>query len=326
LIEGGFESANGWALERGVGCGQAKNFSTIASQFCKIPLGGSVIARLFGRFGILGHFVAALSIAWLLGEAMNHGWAAPFAYIFKVYNVLKMAIFSPFEPYIEAFVRSVLTWLPSEWRLQRHWHDIFVLLTLYFGARAGAYRKAGLKYRAAFRYALGLATSGLTALFAGLVLADSARSNALLAVIPIIGILMFEIVDSAVSASVARKEGLPWFVDMVRYLKFSLPILGTGFVGIIGANWAFRDSEAARSNSLALFCLLGFTVTLAAYWGLRGYLFARPIEHREPGEGVWHRFKRSSNTEIAMAMTSALVLAFLILASSAGYEVVGALM
>ena len=275
---------------------------------------------------MIGHCVAALSIAWLAGEALNHGWAAPFAYIFKVYDVMKIAIFSPFEPYIEAMVRSVLTWLPSDWHLQRHWHDIFVLMTLYFGARAGAYRKAGLKYRAIFRYVFGIVISGFTALFAGLVVAESAISNVLLAAIPIVGIFIFELVDSSVSASVARKEGLPWFVDMVRYLKFSLPILGAGIVGILFAGWAFRGAEASRSNTLALFCLLGFTVALAGYWALRGYLFALPSEHREPGEGVWHRFRRSSNTEIAMAMASAISLAFLILASSAGYEVVESIM
>lgn len=285
-----------------------------------------MISRLFAKFSVLGHCVAALSIAWLLGEALNHGWAAPFAYIFKVYNVMKMAIFSPFEPYIESFVRSILTWLPNDWHLQRHWHDIFVLLTLYFGARAGAYLKAGMRYRATFRYALGIAVSGLTALFAGLVTADSAVTNALLASIPILGILMFELIDSAASATVARKQGLPWLVDMIRYLKFSLPILGIGLVGMVTASWIFRASEASRTNALALFCLLGFTISLAGYWAFRGYMFAIPNENRLAGEGIWARFKRSSNTEIALAMTVALGLAFLVLASSAGYEVVEAIM
>lgn len=285
-----------------------------------------MLSRLSRIYNVLGYLVAALSIVWLIGQALNYGWATPFSYIFKVYNVMKVAIFSPFEPYVEAFVKSVLPWLPKDWRLQRHWHDIFVLLSLYFSARAGAYRKAGLKYRAAFRYVFGILIGGLTALFAGLVITDSAASNALLASIPILGILIFELVDSAASATVARKEGLPWMVDMIRYLKFSLPILGTGFVGILVASWVFRNSEQAQSNSLGLFCLLGFTIALAAYWAMRGYIFALPTAHRLPGEGVWKRFRRSSNTEIAMAMTVALGLAFLILASSAGYEIVEAIM
>jgi diacylglycerol kinase len=282
--------------------------------------------NVLSRYNLLGYLMASLSIAWLFGEAINYGWVAPFTHIFKAYNIVKAAILGPLEPYIEEFVRSILTWLPQDWRLQRHWNDIFVLMSLYFSARAAAYRKAGLSGRAAFRYLFGVPLSGVVAVLAGLVITDSAISNAILAVTPIIGILVFEIVDSAVSATVAREGNLSWSTDWIRYLKFSLPILAFGLGGIALASWMFRASEAAQTNSLGLFCLLGFTVALAFYWAFRALLFALPTEHRSPGESVWARFKRSSNTEIASSMGATIGMAMLILMSNAGFEAAEAFM
>lgn len=95
--------------------------------------------------------MASLSIAWLFSQAIHYGWVAPLTYVFEAYNIAKFAVLGPFEPYIEAIARSILSWLPLNCQLQRHWSDILVLLSLYFSARASAYWKAGLSGRGLFR-------------------------------------------------------------------------------------------------------------------------------------------------------------------------------
>ncbi|MEQ1726102.1 MAG: hypothetical protein ABL882_09280 [Sphingopyxis sp.] len=281
---------------------------------------------IFDRYNAIGYAMAVLSLAWLIGEAINFGWTAPITHIFEAYNILKYAILGPLEPYIEGIAREIFYWLPDDWRMQRHWNDIFVLMSLYFSARARSYLRAGLKRRALFRYFFGIPLSLMTSIIAGLVLAFSASTNAVLAAVPILGILVFELADSAVSATVARKAGLTWRQDWIRYLNFSLPILAIGLCGIIVSAYFFQDSRLAATNRLGLIFLLVFTLSLTIYWAFRAFLFALPSENRQVGESVWGRFCRSSNTDIALSMGATIGLAMIILLGSAGFETAEALM
>lgn len=158
------------------------------------------------------------------------------------------------------------------------------------------------------------------AIASGLVVAESVLSNALLAATPIAGILKFEIVDSAVSATVAKQGGLTWYQDWIRYLKFSLPILAVGLAGIAITSWMLRASTVAKTDSFGLLYLLAFTVSLASYWALRALLHALPDTNRSPGESVLVRFKRSSNTEIALSMGVSIATAILYLILNSGFE------
>jgi hypothetical protein len=281
------------------------------------------VSRIFQIGGAISIVLGVVSVVMLTNDAYNIGWVSPLKRMLDYYVWAKSVSIDLLEPLITYGIRWILRWTDFDWRLQAHWSDVFVLLSLYFGARAKAYWSAGLVARAIFRFGLGILIALSFSVASGLFPPVSARSNFVMASTPVLGILMFELIDSGVSATLFRKAGLSWTQDFYRYLKFSVPVLLIGIDLVAATCYFAQDTWMARSSALGLSALLLFAVLLTIYWAVRGFAHAAIPKNRDSGESILERFSRSSNTQIAIAMALTLGGAVLWIAMNAGLALVG---
>jgi hypothetical protein len=273
--------------------------------------------------GVISIILGVVSVVMLLNDAFNIGWVSPLRRILEYYLWAKSVSVDLLEPFIFDVLNWLLRWTDFNWQIRGHWSDVLILMSLYFSARAKAYWSAGLTGRAIFRVVFGVLIALVFSVASGLIPPADARTNFILATTPILGILMFELVDSAVSATVSRKEGLSWAENFFRYMKFGGPVLLLG-IGLVAATCYYAQNTAMASSSvLGLSALLLFAILLTIYWAVRGLAHSIIPENRNPGESVFHRFKRSSNTHIAYAMALTLSGAILWVTMNAGLALIG---
>lgn len=271
----------------------------------------------------LGAAAGALSLVLLCDHAIRISWIDSFYKVLNYYSAIKKFLFSPIEPILIRTLNELSQIVDFEIHLSAHWSDVFVLLFLYFGARARSYWDAEFKGRAIFRYVWGLLISLLTGTASGTVPLTSLLSSILMASITLLGIAAFEIGDCAVSAMVSRQPGLTWVADFKRYANFSFPPLYLGGAILLIGSWAARELFSAHSQAAGILLLLAITLVLAMYWLFRGWQHAGNVNHRERGESRWSRFQRSSNTRIGMLMLGSIAGALGFILLNAGLSYVG---
>lgn len=271
----------------------------------------------------LGAAAGALSFVLLLDNAIRVSWVDSIGRILEYYKATISFVCSPLEPLIAGIIYVTSRILQIHISLSAHWSDVFVLLLLYFGARARAYWDSGIKGRAGFRCVWGLFVSFFTAVLAGALPLANVVSSISVAAITLLGIGVFEIGDCTWSATFSRKQGLTWKGDFERYAAFSFPpiVIGT-IVLLVGATLSiFYFSSLPPSSGLFLLVIIAFI--LALYWMIRGWQFAGDVILRLPGESRFQKFKRSSNTRIAVLMLSSILGATLFILLNAGLSYAG---
>ncbi len=202
--------------------------------------------------------------------------------------------------------------------LDAHWSDSVVPLALYFGVRSQTYTQYGYKFRGVFRLVMGF----LLALSAGVTAGSIAESDqfypgvALLAVVS--AIVLFDSIDSAVSATWARKAGLTWVTDFARYMRFVLPhtILSVFVVASAVIISALAPTISPKHSANAH--LLALAVGLMLVWYLKSWKFSGDPNNRSEGESQFARFRRSSATNIGDRIFVALCVGGLVLVANAG--------
>lgn len=281
-----------------------------------------MISRSLRVLNTLGTAAGALSLILLIDCAINVSWVEVLWRILDYYRAIKTFVFSPLEPLLIDVLRTIEGVVNLHLQLLPHWSDVFVLLFLYFGARARTYWDAGLRGRSVFRYIYGALTAIITAVISGIVPQTSVALSVLMVSTTLFGIMMFEVGDCSWSATFARKSGLTWSQDFKRYAAFSFPPLYLNIalllVGVITARYLFQYG----GKDLGLILLFVFAFVLACYWIFRGWLSSANFKEYA-SETRWKRFQQSSNTRIGMLMLGSIFGALIFILLNAGLGYVG---
>lgn len=258
------------------------------------------IAQAFLRtVSYLGYAFGVVSLVRLVDAGNNIGWVAPLKAVLVTYVESKNFLVGWAEPSLTSLIMYMGSWLSLNVTLYDQWSDVFLLMILYFGARARSYWNSQRRNRAIFRVAIGIPIALFSSAFSGLILANNWTSNLLMTALPIMGMLVFDVVDSAMSASFVRDRESSWWKTFYRYLNFSVPVLFIGIIIAFVLTYTFRSSLIARSSDLGLLCMIAFILLLSIYWAVRAWMYAHPPNHRLPGETVAARFSRASAASIA---------------------------
>lgn len=267
--------------------------------------------------GIIGTVVGVNSVLSLIDTSAEVGWVPVVRKVIEFYQKQKLIVLEPIVPFAEKLAVKIAGLFEWSFPLQPTWSDVFVLLALYLGSRARSYWSAGLRRRAAFRVVWGFLVSLFFGVCAGLVPPSGAFSSILIMLVVLAGLVVFDLVDAAWSATFHRAEGLSWLSDVLRYLAYSIPavLLGLLFSGFC---WFFFPDPlpdyVVHPGSLML---LFFAFILAFYWLYRGFQSSLANVDRS-GTGL-EKFLASSNTRIAIWMLGSLGGAALVVAFGAGH-------
>lgn len=269
----------------------------------------------------LGTTAGVLSLVLLVDHAIRVSWVEVLKRVLDYYVAVKAFVFSPLTPMLVSLVNYFSNLFGVNFELSPHWSDVFVLLLLYFGARARAYWDAGLRARSVFRNIYGVLISFLTGAISGVVPITSVTSSVLMVSIALFGIMAFELADCSWSATFSRKPGLAWAQDFKRYAAFSFPPLYINaallLVGALIAHYVFPTN----GQNVGLVLLLIFALVLACYWLIRGWLSAGEADSPLVGKSRWQKFQKSSNTRIGVLMLVSIfgALIFILLNAGLGY-------
>ena len=268
-------------------------------------------------------FFGALSLVLLFQHAVSVGWVAPLELLLSLYVGLKSALFGLLDPVTHSLLEFLAARFNLTLKLGEHWTDVVVLLALYLGARARSYLTVGKTMRAILRAALGSIVALISGLGAGLVDPVDGWSSLLMACIPLGGLLVFEVVDGAYSATFFRKQGLSWGADFIRYGLFSFPPIFLGSALALVAAFGLWLGVLENVPAVGWVAQFIFIIVLIVYWMGRGWFHAKDVAYRTANESHWSRFVRSSNTRIGILMLKVTMGAVLFLALNAGLVLLG---
>lgn len=271
---------------------------------------------------VLATTSAALSYVLLCQNALHFGLRPTFQLIVDFYTQFKSVLLSKLQlerlaNYLAERIADLFNW---QFSLEAHWSDIFVLLFLYFSARARSYWVTGAREHALVRVGLGAFVAFLTGVASGLSDGNGLIGTVAVAGITFVGIFVYEIVASAIGAWRYRKPEQTWAEEFWRYLAYSLPTAGMALVIFIGGIVLESARVASNEVNTGIVSLLVYSVGLAAYWAYRGWHLSKDTANRKAGETQMQRFLRSSTTMIAFYMGASTLGAFAFILSGAGWS------
>lgn len=269
---------------------------------------------------LIGFLFSVLSYVLLIQNGLNIGWSPTFKIILDTYVVLKDALLSTFQ--IAKFAIFLTNLASRLFQLQitlmPHWSDIFILLSLYFGARAKSYWDTGAREHAIFRMALGVLFAFVTSVASGLSQGNGLIGDVSIAGVTFVGIFFYELVTSALGGWRYRKPDQTWVEEFFRYLGFSLPTTGIAIVIFIAAIVFEAHQPTGKPVNIGISALLVYSIILTFYWAIRGWFFAGNPKNREIGETQLNRFRRSSAARISFLMGGNILAAVFFVLTGAG--------
>ncbi len=266
-------------------------------------------------FNVLG----ALSVLLLFDHATNFGWVSVVDVVLSYYEFIKNFILAPIKPVALAVVDAISGILQFELNLLDHWSDVFVLVALYLGSRTRSYWNAGMKRRALFRAVWGVIVGLITGVVAGVFEPLGIVGNLGVFITVVVGLAVFDIVDAGWSATFHRKAGLSWGQDWVRYATFSMPSILLGVVFAILLYFTYSGWTAGWIDVPGIIAVLVYSILLAFYWLYRGLKSSQSWEKQGTG---YEKFVASSNSQIGILMLRSLGAAGIVVAFSAGWNLV----
>jgi hypothetical protein len=233
-------------------------------------------------FGFLGRLFGALSLIALMRHASAFGFSATFAIVLDIYEIALRNTVGLLDP----TVRSLIDWLRDTFAISLPfsvgWRHIFVILQILFVRDAGTAFADGRRSLGVVRLVVGLAVAFSTAIFA--FVADPARpvlANAILCVIPIVGLFVYDVIMYAFSAT--------WFFHAVglgelegdksrgSFFLTGLKRSIVRFLLVASASLLIFAFPWVRSLAFPHAGLLAMTVGLvanAAYWLVTGWAYS----------------------------------------------------
>lgn len=222
--------------------------------------------------------------------SFEEGISGPLKLILAYYSSLMDGVFEPIRPIAERYLKIINALIDMRLTLQDHWKHILVLMALYLGAqsrRTGWAR--GWRLYTLLKWITSVIIGGLVALLAGSANSESASTNiALLVVIPIAGLLMYEALSCAYIVFLPHRDELHFgYIILFRFLPLMLFILGTSlplliiiFVNQIGTSTVAASQTTGLAASAIMFLLI------LVYKLKKGLSEARLVVYEGAPEGV----------------------------------------
>lgn len=281
-----------------------------------------------GIFSKLGRILGALSAITLIQYGFNYGFATTVLLIVEYYDNLVHALLGWAEPYLVL----LLAWINInfDWTLKLfdHWRHIFVLLGIYFFRSAAVNYSYGYRSAAVFGFAIGFIIALATSVAAGSIpmLETTTRLTSIGAVIPIVGIFLFDVLKQlwnatfirAQVAKVYENDKLTWW----EFFRPNLYLVITQMLGSLIVVWVIlRIPWVQELRSPTLFSI-GILIVLLAFY--RVGIGANEVRGlRKKGESWFYTFNRTASAGIATAMFGLFFWLGLFLFTSAGLRFYG---
>ena len=259
------------------------------------------ILPFFNFFSILFATISATNI---LGSGFFLNWSPNWLAVLDGYEYARDRVLRPVSWVFEKIAILLESVLGFNISLNEYWKDLSVILSLYFGARAFSYVRAGLRQQARFRLGLGLLSALAFSFLAGLPNDATEIGNTLSALAVIFGFLAYDTLDALNSAMRHRKPGLSFLEDFIRYLKYTAPTTAFGLLLVLWLylDYNFWEPKFVRFPTIALLCV--YVCFLAGYWAFRG--LQSSFDESKGGTG-FDRFLKSSNTAISFFITATIL-------------------
>lgn len=271
---------------------------------------------------VIGFLLGVISILNLVELAFNVGFISSLDIMLTWYDHAVAFVMSPFEPPLRSLIRKVADRLNLNIELHAHWKHIFVLLMVYFGARARTVWRAGLRATAAFLTVLGLLIAIPSSAFAGAIpLGDSESSqgsNLFVLAVALGGLFIFELTGSAYAAvRWPYQPGDNWLKTFLRNLRGDFTVVIVGAIALVlSANSDFPLFRSIANPGLAF--LSAAILAVSVYWILANKFLPR----EQSPTSWWREFRRSNNARFGLAVLAVFLGVAVVLVLNAGLSLI----
>lgn len=274
----------------------------------------------------LGAITSSLSIFSLLSQAMQHGMSTVFRTILLYYDKFIEATLGWATPYLEAFVRNMLAFMPVDLSLDPIWRHVVVLTSLYF--MCNIQRLFSARRIAAGLYQLGFAVP--IAVFCGVgagishALGESLLFDFATTAFPAFGTFLMTVVQGIWFATFPGDRayrtwpdfGGSWVHFVGKQMRYGARQLVGGLLISIVLLIPLRMAGVTEPSLWVLFILV---ICLALYWLFTGTNVARRSE-----EGpMTVRLLSAQAFRVGRAMLITIGFVFAFLCMNAGLSAVG---
>jgi len=269
-------------------------------------------------FGIVGYIASIASLITLIRLGFKVGLGRPFALIIDQYDKLVHNLIGTWaEPLIFVCLKNIEKTLGFSLQLQPSWKHVLVLMWLYFGAGLKVDKEDRGLGTVLFTIIWGGAIALVSSVVFGVVPPSNSALQVLLVVIPVAGVVLYELGRRAWTALFFPLQGCGWvdtFID--GCITYVLPVAIIGFSVVAGGLAASEMGVAIGDPASGLPLLFGFVVLLAFYWFGRGVM--RATFDRQQDERWRQRFHRSGSARIGVYMLATLLGIAIFLIANAG--------
>jgi hypothetical protein len=266
-------------------------------------------------FGWLGVLFGAVSIVMLAVHGFQVGLVPAFEPLVEFYERAAQATLGWAEPLINAALASAREWIGYDLAIHPHWKHVLVLLMLYFSRNVAITRTTRGPASAIVRAIWAIVVAVLTSVGVGVVaLAHDFQSSALIALIPVAGVTLFDLGNDIWGATFFRSSGSGWW----QYFFFEsrlvlLRAVAAIVIVVAGLNWA----PLMNTENPGLLLLGVLVVLFSFYWIWLGTLW--PARNRSRDE--WRNtVGREGAMRLGRSMLGSFAGAIAFLAVNAGLQ------
>lgn len=234
----------------------------------------------------LGIFLAVLSIVALIAQILNGGIHGPLMALANYYSAFVTVIFAPIEPFAARVARMMGNLLGLHMKLYPHWKHILVLMWLYLGsqARRTSWTK-GHQLSAIVIWSLAFSVALAIALLAGsLALDRQPFTVGLLIIIPVSGVLLFELLSTIWYGMFAPFPRIA-FESLIRFEFAPLAVFSIFFACVVVAFFLYNGGGNPWGPNAGLGAAGAVFVLMLSYKLIKGIREATRVTYRGLPEG-----------------------------------------
>lgn len=274
---------------------------------------------------LLGYVASVLSMVNLAYTAFKIGLIPALQQIIDYYERFMQAALGWIEPFVNRYLPPLAKILNIDLHLYPHWKHVFFLMGVYFFRSAAAAYGSGNYVIAAFRVTWGLSVALASSIAAGMVLLVNADlfGNFLIATIPLIGVLLFDLGCDAWSATwyraeyarLAGREVLSWSQEFGPQASYDFQRAAVGLVVVV-AGLQVPSIRGLPSPGIVLLVVL--LIVLAGYILISSARASRSGPQERPAA-----FRSEGSADLGTAILLSLLGALSFFALNAGLQPTG---
>jgi hypothetical protein len=284
----------------------------------------------------MGRIVAVLSILALINNSFHLGIEVTFRMLFMYYDDILRLLFSWADPFVYNFTQYISHIIHIRITISETWHHVFMVLWMLFMRDFSvAYSDGRIRLstvRGISGFVIAIIFSFLATIEFGVT--NNVIKNAQLAIVPYIGIYVYDLVMYAYAALVLNQQGqedkvtepIPsrWkyfkVIAVRAHWRFALILCTIGLV------LAIQTFSLAPYPKGGLIILAIATVVNLLYWVFRGVLYARkarPKRTRHNFRSWYSLFLESEAGRFALAVGSVIIWTFTFVVLNEGAKLLG---